>query len=306
MVLGAILGSVLGSAASAGVSKLFGGGSSGSGSGSGGSAGLMPASAGGLDVRYNKGLLQVLPSTSTKGPDPRTTAVNNISKSYLDNAAYLRSIIPQLNNIFGQDRSKIDAIMAQVEPGYGALTDARVNAIRDKAMSSGSDLRGNLARRRVLGSSFGNDAMTRNDAEFAKQEAEARAASFLEELDVKTKLIDRQLETNLDEINGVNSFINSAFSFERAADENQLNELNKQLSVMTGILNSAMQMQQANARAEQEGLLRQGSAFGGLASSIGDQAGGFFSGLFSGGQAAPTWATNSGNSFNTGSRGGSR
>lgn len=92
---------------------------------------------------------------------------------------------------------EIDALtenLARVRPGFGELTKARVGAITDARDSAVSDLRDNLARRRILGSSFANDTITRTESEFAKQEAEARAVSFLQELETTTQLIAQRFD----------------------------------------------------------------------------------------------------------------
>lgn len=62
----------------------------------------------------------------------------------------------------------------------------------DQQRRTVGNLRENLARRRVLGSSFASDAIGRTDAEFAKQRGESLAVAKLKELDVATRLTQAQ------------------------------------------------------------------------------------------------------------------
>jgi hypothetical protein len=90
-----------------------------------------------------------------------------------------------------------DALAGQrglVNPGFGALTEARVGALDSARRRATGTLRDNLSRRRVLGSSFAADAMGRVESEFGRQEAEVRAQSFLEELQLTTNLIERETQ----------------------------------------------------------------------------------------------------------------
>jgi len=90
-----------------------------------------------------------------------------------------------------------DALAGQrglVNPGFGALTEARVGSLDTARRRATGTLRDNLSRRRVLGSSFAADAMGRVESEFGRQEAEVRAQSFLEELQLTTNLIERETQ----------------------------------------------------------------------------------------------------------------
>lgn len=102
---------------------------------------------------------------------------------------------------------ELNGLQGDVMPGYGALTDARVQAAQDAGTSSLSNLRGDLARRKILGSSFANDSIQRAELETGKQVGQARAQSFLEELDASMKIITQKfavigdaMKTNLSEL----------------------------------------------------------------------------------------------------------
>lgn len=127
---------------------------------------------------------------------------------------------------------------SRVTPGFGAITDARVKSVRDAATVARGNLRDQLARRRVLGSSFGEDAISRQEAEFAKVEAEERAKSFLEELDMRTRILDQRTKLNeqrvvseLDELGLPTSIINTLTT--AIAEANKIDKENALLALQS-------------------------------------------------------------------------
>lgn len=107
-------------------------------------------------------------------------------------------------------------LQGDVIPGYGALTDARVGAAQDAGRAATSNLRGDLARRKIIGSSFADDAIARSELETGKQVGQAKAQSFLEELDATSKIIGAKfstittaMQTNLAELGASSSAIAS-------------------------------------------------------------------------------------------------
>lgn len=161
-------------AASYGASKLFGGG--------------------GPKINYSPPSINAGGLSGTGGnitaSDQRMGLVNNIAGTY------------------GPQADDLSKLRDQLTPGFGALTNAGVTAIHSARDAAIGNLRENLQRRRVLGSSFGQDAVTRSAAEFGNQEASYRAQSFLSELDANQKLTQQmfdarrgQYQTGLDELN---------------------------------------------------------------------------------------------------------
>jgi hypothetical protein len=94
---------------------------------------------------------------------------------------------------FGAALTDIQGLRAQVKPGFGALTDARVTAIRDAAAESIGNLRESMARRGVMGSSFADDAETRVRAAYAREEQTARSEAKIAELNATSQLIGQQV-----------------------------------------------------------------------------------------------------------------
>lgn len=108
----------------------------------------------------------------------RTTLTRNDTP---ENRAIDEGLLATLNQV--RDAKSL------VRPGFGALTQAVTKAIADARAVAGGNLRESLARRRVAGASFGLDAETRLNSEFAKLDSEARSQSFLAEFATTMDLI---------------------------------------------------------------------------------------------------------------------
>lgn len=113
----------------------------------------------------------------------------------------LAGILSGLSGQFGAQAESIGGLLGQVEPGFGRLTETAVSALEQRRRAAVGNLRENLARRRIGGSSFAAAAVGRTEAEFAKQESEIRAKSFLAELDAKTRLINQQAQARQQSFN---------------------------------------------------------------------------------------------------------
>ncbi len=95
-----------------------------------------------------------------------------------------------------------------VRPGFSEFRETGLNNLRDQRRRVVGNLRDNLARRRLAGSSFASDAVSRAEAEFQKREDEFTAQTFLQEIDARQQLLTRETEllaqstqTLIDELN---------------------------------------------------------------------------------------------------------
>lgn len=231
-------------AASAGAGKLlgglFGGGES------GGTGGFAPTgiNAGGLssyiDGSGNIGL--------TASPD-RLAAVKGVSDTFGSQADALATLIPR------------------VAPGISDLRRSRLGAIDNARLNAVGTLRDNLARRRVLGSSFGQDAITRAEAEFSQQAQQAEAESFLQEMEMTTNLLQQQ------------------FTARRGQFQTNLDELNLEVNLAASLAGKATDVLGKNAQVEQmlnaQSQAGAGKFFGQLAQPIGDAVGKGVKSMFS-------------------------
>lgn len=113
-----------------------------------------------------------------------------------------------VSGAFGQLGDLTGDLRSTVGPGFNDLLKTRLQSINDSAHKAVGDLRTNLQSRRVLGSSFGQDTLTRADAEFSRQRDAATSDSFLKSLEVNNELLKqqysayaKQYQTGLDELN---------------------------------------------------------------------------------------------------------
>lgn len=175
--LAAAIPAIAGSAASFGLSKLFGGNSS------------APTVDNTLQGFNAGGLTATGTGDITASPD-RTGLVSSIG------------------SLYGQQGDILGGLRQTVAPGFNDLLKSRLDQINNAAASSVGDLRQNLSARRVLGSSFGQDTISRANAEFSSQRDQAIADNFLKSLAVNQQLTQQefdarrgQFQTALDELN---------------------------------------------------------------------------------------------------------
>lgn len=170
-----------------GANKLTsGGGGSGGNSGSAPLQNFKPTSfnAGGLSSSMSGDTLNITPTAQRLG------------------------IVGGLQNTFGELASELGGQRARVAPGISELRAQRLGEVENARQQSIGNLRENLQRRRVLGSSFGADALTRAESEFAGQKDRVAAESFLQEFEMTNQLIGQQFaakrgqfQTGLDDLN---------------------------------------------------------------------------------------------------------
>lgn len=114
--------------------------------------------AGGMSLRKNGDIITLNPSKEGR------TALQGIKRANL-NAG-----------------SQFALLGKKIAPGMGMLTKSMVRAIDTRRRATVSDLRDQFARRRLSGSSFASDALSRTEAEFANLEKQARAEAFVQEI----------------------------------------------------------------------------------------------------------------------------
>ena len=69
--------------------------------------------------------------------------------------------VGNIANTFGAQAADIGNIRSQWAPGMSALRGAQLASLQNQQTAGIGNLRDSLAQRRVLGSSFGQDALTR-------------------------------------------------------------------------------------------------------------------------------------------------
>lgn len=96
----------------------------------------------------------------------------------------------EIPRLFGD----LKTLQGELRPGFGLFTDAAVQAVNNARQRTIGNLRADLARRRVLGSSFGQNTLAQAEAEFGQKEAEVRAQSLLAEIQATQNVIKTQFD----------------------------------------------------------------------------------------------------------------
>lgn len=181
----------------------------------------------------------LLPSTFsggglTSGFDPRTRSVS------LTSSPERAGLVSSIASRFGEQAGLVAGLRARVAPGMSDLRSVRLQEIENARRSSVSNLRDNLARRRVLGSSFADDAMQRAEIGFAQEKERVQAETFLQEIDL------------------TNQFIQQEYDLQRSEFSTQLNELNLQADLAANLTAQANDVLKTNASLQAD--LAMGSA----------------------------------------------
>jgi hypothetical protein len=143
-------------------------------------------------------------------------------------------LVRNLAGGFGSEADALAGLRARISPGFSDLRASRLKEIDDARTAAIGNLRENMARRRVQGSSFGQDALARAELEFGQAREKTAAESMLQELEASNQLIQQE------------------FAARRGQFETGLADLNLQADVATKLASSATSQLGANARLETE------------------------------------------------------
>lgn len=155
-----------------------------------------------------------------------------------------RGLVGDIANTFTGLADATGGLRSRVAPGVSDLRAARLAEIEDARSSAVGNLRENLARRRVLGSSFGADAVSRAEAEFGRERDRVAAESFLQELELTNNLLQQE------------------FTARRAAFQTGLDELNLEAQIATSLAGKATDILGKNAQIEAMLLAQQQQGLG--------------------------------------------
>lgn len=177
-------------------------------------------------------------------------------------------LLQKQSDSFGKQAQGFKDLLPKFEGGIGSLTNAALSSLENSRRRSIGNLRENLQRRRVLGSSFAQDALARANAEFGQKSAEVKAAGLLQEAEAKMKLLTQihQTERNQSQV-----FIDNM---------NLEAELGTQIT--SGVTSALAQNAQFQSKAQLGALADRNAFFRPLIQSastgIGNAVGNYFSG----------------------------
>lgn len=134
-----------------------------------------------------------------------------------------QALIDASSNFLAEGAAEATSLRELVRPGFSAFRKAGLEQIGTRARQSIGNLKENLARRRVAGSSFAGDAVQRAEREFAQEESQFAAATTLQEIDVFNQLTQQITNQQV------------------ASVERKIQELNLQLDVGLQLAGAATQ-----------------------------------------------------------------
>lgn len=110
----------------------------------------------------------------------------------LQPTAAMQAATTGLSSTFQQAGQAFGNLASQWAPGASNLRNSLMAALQNQRTSSLGNLRDQLARRRVLGSSFAADAMSRADQQFTQDIQRVQDQTFLQELQATAELTQQQ------------------------------------------------------------------------------------------------------------------
>ena len=110
------------------------------------------------------------------------------------NTTLTRTAFPQR---FSSELGTLADLRGQVRPGFGRFTEAAVESIRRARGDALGTARDQLARRRVLGSSFGNAQLTAIEQAAGRDEFAARSGALLDEINQTFRIITQESELKI-------------------------------------------------------------------------------------------------------------
>lgn len=190
------------------------------------------------------------------------------------------ALVGNIASTFGQQSNALSGLAGQIAPGYSALRQAQLSQINLNRNAAINNLSQNLQNRRVMGSSFAQDAINRTAAQYNQDQANTIAQTYLQELSAQNNLINQQyaaannsFQTSLNEMNleaGVASDLTSKASSSMASLAGLQSQLNAQAAQGGGLFGGMMGYQLG------QGL---GGLSGGLSGLFGGGASGAGAGL---------------------------
>lgn len=180
--------------------------------------------------------------------------------------------VNSLSSTFGAQAGDVAALRSTVAPGFSQFRRAGMAALENQRKSTISTLRENLAQRRISGSSFGQDSLTRANAQYAQNEAEFSANAYLSELQANENLIQQQ------------------YTAARGEFQTQLSEMNFEAGIAADMAGKASSTLATNAQTEAklDALSQQGAGqfYGQITQPVAKALGNSFSGLNFGGRTS--------------------
>lgn len=230
----------------------------------------------------------------------KNALLDQLKQGFLEQADILQNQFnPQFQAALSGQESDLESLLAQFTPGFGKLTEATKNIFQRAQEKLGqnkaagiSDLADNLARRKILGSSFASDAVSRREAEFdqligdlSAQEQQTQAQTSLQELAITQELLTQKAGIQKQKVVSNLESLTAAIQARQAASSVDLGEFDKILQIGSNLLGQSISSFASIAQQQQQLAAESAGGFGKfLGNMFGDSGGSLdFGKIFGGG-----------------------
>jgi len=149
--------------------------------------------------------------------DPSLVRLQQMGSGLFDSNALLQrqiqQTIPQAGGLFnaaggigsrfGALEGELAGVSDSIKPGFGRLTDALVNQVRNERAAASGNLRENFAQRNLSGSSLALHEQRRLEMDFSQREEAARAQAFQQEMAATAQIAQTRGQILLGELGTV-------------------------------------------------------------------------------------------------------
>lgn len=185
-------------------------------------------------------ILQRFKPTGFSSPGLSGTFAND--RFTLRRGAEAGEALADVGSLSQEQASAFRGLRGRVRPGFGELTRTRIDAIRSAGKRTIGNLREELGKRRVLGSTFASREIASEEARFGQIEEQSRAESFLQELALTGELIKEEFSSSISGVLEVLKQLNFETSIGAGLSANASSLINDNLT------------SQAEARAAQQAV----------------------------------------------------
>lgn len=264
----AIAGGIASAGTSAVLGKVMGGGKSNGGGGGGGGGYPLGFITEDIKSGFKPGENRFAIATS----GARKTLIQQIQESLRQRGDLARDYAPKFSGAYGEAITGTRGLLERVAPGVSEMRASRLQDLENARLAAQSNLTENLARRKVAGSSFANDTAARQNLAYQQEGDRIRAESFLQEIAMTDQFQTKLLEQELGQIDTELKNYMSAFQFDAAADQTQLDEQNYIAEIgrnlATGATNAAMSLRATELELAAQEAAGRGKFVGNLVGGI--------------------------------------
>jgi len=166
------------------------------------------------------------------------------------------NLVSQLSGAFQDQATKLGQLLSTVAPGFSDARSAYLADNTNRAESAISDLSSNLHARRVLGSSFAQDAINRTSATYGAERAQTLPQIYMQELEATNNLLNQQHTASVNQfqtsLNESNLQAGIAGELSKEATSAISNATAVKAQILAGLADTATAQSGANARAQAE------------------------------------------------------